>query len=256
MKKKDKLRKKKINSVRTILLICVDKEIETILKSKQQTNINGCHPLVIFKRYTEMNNTISFTNPITTYSTDNNDLNNSNNSSSYSLFQTRKKISTNLLRKLSNNEGEMIFNKKKHVSQLKLKLYSKPSSYESGFIYNDSLEQEDNNKKHELYIKSCKYLIELAENLFPNVASVKEEIDGALFSFRPNCASDEQANNNSSENISISQEEQEDYFEPYKQELDLVPKEFQFKLGDSASGSASNSSLLFHQFDSCSSFNM
>jgi hypothetical protein len=257
MKKKEKLRKKKINSVRTTLLIYVDKEIETKLKFQRQMNINGYNPLVIFKHYTEMNNTITFTNPITTYSTYNNELNNSNSnsSSSYSLFQTRKKICTNLLRKLSNNEGEMIFNKKRHVSQMKLNLYSKPS-YESGFIYNDSLEQKDNDKRYELYIKSCKYLIELAETLFPNAPSVRREIDGALFSFRPNYANDEQVNNNSSENISLSQEEHEDYFVPYKQELDLVPKEFQFKLGDSASGSASNSSIRFHHFDSFSSFDL
>ena len=94
----------------------------------------------------------------------------------------------------------MIFNKKRHVSQMKLNLYSKPS-YESGFIYNDSLEQKDNDKRHELYIKSCKYLIDLAETLFPNAPSVRREIDGALFSFRPNYANDEQVNNNSSENI-------------------------------------------------------
>ena len=164
--------KKRINKTRTILLLLADKEMNMTFSSKKhQLTINSITPRALTNKFIG-SLTISFTNPIDTNSTIN------NNNSSVNLLILRKSITTSLISK-AKHEKSMIFTRKVSVSRMKLEFNFQPQKEE------DFILESDRYKKYGAdYLRSFHYLINLAYSLLPKVDSLeandiksKEDID-------------------------------------------------------------------------------
>ena len=118
--------KKRINKTRTILLLLADKEMNMTFSSKKhQLKINSINPRDLTNKFIG-SLTISFTNPIDTNSTIN------NNNSSVNLLILRKSITTSLISK-AKHEKSMIFTRKVLVSRMKLEFNFQPQKEEDLF---------------------------------------------------------------------------------------------------------------------------
>ena len=123
--------------------------------------------------------TISFTNPIDTNSSIN------NNNSSVNLLILRKSKTNSLISK-AKHEKSMIFTRKVSVSRMKLEFNFQPQK--------DFIIESNRYKKYEAdYLRSFHYLINLAYSLLPKVDSLeandnksRDDIEGGFNSEKDN----------------------------------------------------------------------
>ena len=141
---------KRINKTRTILLLLSDKEINLTFSSKKhQLKINGINPKELTYKFVG-SLTVSFTNPIDTNSSIN------NNNSSVNLLILRKSMTNSLISK-AQHEKSMMFTRKVSVSRMKLQFDFQPQKEESFII-----ESSKYRKYEDEYLKSFHYLVDLA----------------------------------------------------------------------------------------------
>ena len=110
--------KKRINKTRTILLLLADREMNLTFSKKHQLKINSNNPRDLTNKFIG-GLTISFTNPIDTNSSIN------NNNSSVNLLILRKSKTNSLISK-AKHEKSMIFTRKVSVSRMKLEFNFQP----------------------------------------------------------------------------------------------------------------------------------
>lgn len=121
---------KRINKTRTILLLLSDKEINLTFSSKKhQLKINGINPKELTYKFV-WSLTVSFTNPIDTNSSIN------NNNSSVNLLILRKSMTNSLISK-AQHEKSMMFTRKVSVSRMKLQFDFQPQKEDSFIIDKD-----------------------------------------------------------------------------------------------------------------------
>ena len=182
---------KRINKTRTILLLLSDKEINLTFSSKKhQLKINGINPKELTYKFVG-SLTVSFTNPIDTNSSIN------NNNSSVNLLILRKSMTNSLISK-AQHEKSMMFTRKVSVSRMKLQFDFQPQKEES-FIIESSK-----------YRKYEDYLVDLAYSLLPKVDSVEEN---------------EKKNKEDIEGGFNSEKDNSDIEEERKEEISLIEKE-------------------------------
>ena len=173
--------KKRINKTRTILLLLADREMNLTFSSKKhQLKINSINPRDLTNKFIG-GLTISFTNPIDTNSSIN------NNNSSVNLLILRKSKTNSLISK-AKHEKSMIFTRKVSVSRMKLEFNFQPQKEEDFII------ESNRYKKYEAdYLRSFHYLINLAYSLLPKVDSLeandnksRDDIEGGFNSEKDN----------------------------------------------------------------------
>ena len=189
---------KRINKTRTILLLLSDKEINLTFSSKKhQLKINGINPKELTYKFVG-SLTVSFTNPIDTNSSIN------NNNSSVNLLILRKSMTNSLISK-AQHEKSMMFTRKVSVSRMKLQFDFQPQKEESFII-----ESSKYRKYEDEYLKSFHYLVDLAYSLLPKVDSVEEN---------------EKKNKEDIEGGFNSEKDNSDIEEERKEEISLIEKE-------------------------------